>query len=88
MTSPAYLRHLATTYAASSKPNARAAAERLREIAGELEALLAGTPDTTPPPSDLTRGTDTALARLRAAAATPAPTREELAELRESLRRG
>lgn len=83
-TSPAYLRELATTYERSSKPAARGAAQRLREIAGELDELLAmsqGAPPP-PPPTRLVEGTDIALQRLRRAQQAPAPTAAELAELR------
>lgn len=89
MTSPAYLRQLATHYSRSPKPAAQQAATRLRDIAVELEELQAMSEGVTPATKtarDLTPGTDTALARLRAAAASPPPTPVEMAELR-ALRR-
>ena len=96
-TSPAYLRTLASKYDATAadvtapplkRQAARRHASRLLEIAAELDHLYAGAKSAATPPHNLAAGTDTALARLRVAAATPAPTLEELAALREEVRRG
>lgn len=88
--SPSYLRHLARRFAGSADPAHRATAERLHAIAGELDELIAmsnpggAAAERSPPgpPSALSRGADTVIARLRRAQHAPAPTPEQLAELR------
>ena len=87
MTSPTYLRDLATRIRSKATPAARATAERLLEIAGELDHLQAGGTVVAPTTqhadrSDLTLGTNRKLADIRAAQAA-APTPEEMQAIRE-----
>jgi hypothetical protein len=79
---PAYLRDLAHKFR-SKGPAHAPTADRLENIAHDLERLL--TPAADPPaptPSRLATGTDIALARIRAAQRAPAPTPAQLEELR------
>jgi hypothetical protein len=81
LTSPAYLLELAATYARSAKPEHLAAAERLREIAAELDHLIAGgtvvAQPRTPARGPTTAGTNRKLADIRAAQQA-APTPDEM----------
>jgi hypothetical protein len=86
--SSAYLRHLAAKFESSTTPTHRATADRLHAIAVELDELLAMS-EGAPVPAErgtsgrsLTKGTDETIKRLRAAQAAPAPTPEQLEELR------
>ena len=91
MTSPLYLRDLASRIRSKATPAARATAERLLEIAAELDHLQAGGTVVAHPAADrrdLTTGTNRKLADLRRAKDMPAPTLEELKALRAELAAG
>ncbi len=88
MTSPAYLRDLAAKFRAKGTLTHNATAERLLEIAAELDHLQAGGTVVARDPDhphadrrDLTTGTNRKLADIRAAQAA-APTPEEMQAIR------
>ncbi len=78
MTSPAYLRDLSLKFRSKGTATHIATADRLLEIAGELDTLTSGRP-VAAPPRDLTRGIDAKLAEMRR---VPVPTPAEMAEIR------